>query len=271
MKRIGSLYLCLLLVLLTGCHTQKTAVKQDNEQQTLQLRQHQLTAQLIAAAPDIRTMQVKRMQLTLEYGGQQMSGNASLNLVCDSAITVSVQPLLGIELYRIELTRSDMCLIDKLNRRYCRLTYEELARQTGIGVEFEDVQAILTQKPCVVGQTDSLYLPSLLAQEDENHYRMEVRQDRLDHRFVFDKGNLRLTSSEIEMYARGDKTRIGYADLRTTGGVLFPMQLQIDYQTGEFSATVSLNMQRIVFNEGAEVRAAALNIYSSVTLEQLLK
>lgn len=57
---------------------------------------------------------------------KEYKANYRARAVNDSLVVISVMPVLGIELMRIEATQESLLLIDKLNHRYSRLTYKEL-------------------------------------------------------------------------------------------------------------------------------------------------
>ena len=52
----------------------------------------------------------------------------------------SIQPLAGIEIARIELNAQHLTILDKLNRRYTRLTYDDLA-QMGARTSIDELDA----------------------------------------------------------------------------------------------------------------------------------
>ncbi len=74
----------------------------------------------------IKTLNAKKVQLSMNVSGKQINANSSLRVVTDSCIVLSVNPILGMEIVRLELTPQQVCVIDKVNRRYATLTYPEV-------------------------------------------------------------------------------------------------------------------------------------------------
>lgn len=73
------------------------------------------------------TLYVSRMTVTVSMHGQQISTPATLRWKRGEGAVASVQPFAGIEMLRVELDNQGLTLIDKINRRYARLTADELA------------------------------------------------------------------------------------------------------------------------------------------------
>ena len=111
----------LLLSMLTGCKSSKkvgtvesASVKAHNEffqsveDQSFQFRT--LTA---------------RLNVDLDIPGKQMSSRVDMKMVKDSAFQLSVQPFLGIEIFRIELSRDTIKVVDRMNKRYMIENYSK--------------------------------------------------------------------------------------------------------------------------------------------------
>jgi hypothetical protein len=61
--------------------------------------------------------------------GDRMSSSVTMQTVRDSMIVISVTPMLGIELMRLEATPVSLIAIDKIHGQYTETTYAELNRK----------------------------------------------------------------------------------------------------------------------------------------------
>lgn len=59
-----------------------------------------------------------------------------ISYLADSIIVASAQPLLGIEMYRLEACKNYVRLYDKANRRYVEMTYDEITQEAHRKVDF---------------------------------------------------------------------------------------------------------------------------------------
>lgn len=76
----------------------------------------------------VQTLVIPRMTVTVNMSGQQMSTPATLRWQRGTGALLSVQPFAGIEMIRIEQDPQGVTVIDKINRRYARLSDEEIQR-----------------------------------------------------------------------------------------------------------------------------------------------
>lgn len=84
-----------------------------------------------------------RGMVTIFYRQQRLSSPVVVTYIADSIVLASVQPLMGIEMYRLEAMRDRARLFEKLNRRYVEMTYEEISQQTRRQISFDLVQQMV--------------------------------------------------------------------------------------------------------------------------------
>jgi len=83
--------------------------------------------------------------VTILYKQQRLSSPVVVTYIADSIVVASVQPLLGIEMYRLEALRDRARLFEKLNRRYVDMTYEEISAQARRNVSFEMLEKMVEE------------------------------------------------------------------------------------------------------------------------------
>ena len=83
--------------------------------------------------------------VTVFYKQQRLSSPVVVTYIADSMVLASVQPMLGIEMYRLEAMRDKARVFEKLNRRYVEMTYEEISEQTHRRITFDLVQQMVEE------------------------------------------------------------------------------------------------------------------------------
>ena len=83
-----------------------------------------------------------RLNVDLNLPGNNMSSRVDLKMVKDSAFQLSVQPFLGIEVFRAEISVDSVKVIDRMNKRYVADNYANLKGQTPIEFNFYNLQAL---------------------------------------------------------------------------------------------------------------------------------
>lgn len=87
----------------------------------------------------------QRAQLTLSWDQQRYGVNSVVRIWRDELVVVSVQPMLGIEMMRMEADRDSVWVIDKMNKKYIALAYGEIEKQTGMKINYRTLQEMLSR------------------------------------------------------------------------------------------------------------------------------
>ena len=120
MKRIQNILLIIIvLLMMVGCASKRTATV--TSKQDLSMR--------------------AKISLTLDKHNYQTS--CVVKMWKNELIILSVLPMLGIEMFRLEASADGVVVIDKLNRRYTELNYEELNAYTPRKISFKMLQMLV--------------------------------------------------------------------------------------------------------------------------------
>ena len=121
--------------------TEAQRLEAEQRREAERLRIQDSIAQVEAAKRAmVQTMNIPRMTVTVVAQGKQISTPATMRWKRAQGTVISIQPLAGIEIARIELNAQHLTILDKLNRRYTRLTYDDLA-QMGARTSIDELDA----------------------------------------------------------------------------------------------------------------------------------
>ena len=74
----------------------------------------------------------------------KLSSAVTMQTVHDSMIVISVTPMFGMEMMRVEATPTEIIAIDKLHGRYARGTFTDLNKQLTPSLNWDILQQICT-------------------------------------------------------------------------------------------------------------------------------
>lgn len=117
------------VVLLTGCSTKRRAA----------------VTPVVEPEPEVPTWHtclIQNARVTVTTSSDKISANATMQVVRDSMLVISVMPVLGIELMRLEATPEEIIGIDKLHAQYARATYEDFNRELTPSLTWEELQQL---------------------------------------------------------------------------------------------------------------------------------
>lgn len=131
MKRTLYIFCLLTAILLTGCGVKKKAAKPIVEWQEEE-------------APAWQTCLIQGARVTVVTDGGRVSANATMQVVRDSMLIISIMPMFGIEMMRLEATPEEIIGIDKMHAQYAVTTFEAANNKLNPALTWEDLQAFCT-------------------------------------------------------------------------------------------------------------------------------
>ena len=255
---------CLLLVvaMLSSCKTKQISTT-SSESGVVDYT----VAQVQQQQPQFSYLNISKMDIVANYGTQQLSFRATVKAVTDSLLVFSVQPLLGVEMFRLEFTPTSFRIIDKWNRKYTDNTYDFLRYSLGVDVNFKVIQALFFNQLFVV---DGVVAPNQFVVETlpQEPTRLVHLATGLIQRFELVDKQMAIAKTELIV----DKGRLTctYANHRMQNGVRFPLALNITMQVGGKLADVDCQISQLEFNKSFEYSTVNLERYEKVAFSKII-
>ncbi len=119
----------LTVLILAGCGAKKKAVATQPQE-------------VESAVPQWHTCLISNARATIEMQGNKFSANITMQVVRDSMLVISVMPMLGIEMLRLEATPLELIAIDKIHGRYAKANYNRLNQRLTPPVNWDTLQQL---------------------------------------------------------------------------------------------------------------------------------
>ena len=268
----AGLWICLLLLLtLGGCKSSKkvgTVVSGAAKSQQVffqAMEEQALHYQTLTA----------RLGVEINLPNFQVnSTRVDLKMIKDSAFQLSVQPLLGIEVFRLELSRDSIKVLDRMNKRYLAENYESLRAQTPIAFNFYNLQALFTNR---------LFLPGeqIVSESQYSRFRLDQSgstaliqtKDPMGLRYMFEAdGEEKLLATEITDAQGQYRLRWNYADFRMVEKQIFPQLMTVEaFKDGHAEGNIQWGFTRMRLDEPVKLDFVIPAKYTRITLEQLVR
>ena len=88
----------------------------------------------------------ERAQVTLTLDQHRHSMSSQVRIWRNELAVVAVQPMLGIEMVRMEATPDSVWLFDKMNRKYVALSYSDIQQTLNTRISYKTIQDFLTHQ-----------------------------------------------------------------------------------------------------------------------------
>ena len=213
------------------------------------------------------------MSMSVNYGGTQFTFKSSIRIISDSILSISIQPALGIEMFRAEFTPSGFVVYDKLNRRYSENSYEYIKLSWGLNVDYKAIEALFSHRLFVPQTTD----PTEICKD----FKIEQLADttsivskspigKYTQQFDIDMNNYRLTMSGLR-YDNQLVTAITYSALKSFDKILFPETIYLQTTMTQTDVSATFSVEKMKFNEPITISAINTSRYKKVGFMDLLK
>jgi len=215
-----------------------------------------------------------RLHVDVKIPGQEISSRVDLKMVKDSAFQLSVQPFLGVEVFRIELTLDSIKIVDRMNRRYVAENYANLKGQTPVEFNFYNLQALFINQIFLPGQQNISSRQYKRFQLKQEGSMAEIRaKDSMGLLYTFmADGEEKLLSTFVTDAANRYALQWVYADFRLTGDQPFPMLMDVQVLTeGISKGGLIINWGRIQTDIPLNMSFSIPSRYKRITFAQILK
>ncbi len=215
-----------------------------------------------------------RMNAEILIPGKEMSSRVDLKMVKDSAFMLSVQPVLGIEVFRLVMDRDSIKIIDRMSRRYLAENYANLKGQTPVVFNYNNLQSLFVNHLFYPGEnniTPGIYNRFLLNQEGG---KAEIRaKDQMGLSYIFmADGEEKLLSTYVTNPSESFAFQWIYSDFRITEEQPFPMRMDVNLFTeGISKGGIRLGFSRVQTNIPVQIEVTIPDKYKRVTFAEIMK
>ena len=265
--------LILIASILAGCKTQQRKQRPDQHRIAPRISVCDLAQKSYEAQPYFTTMNISKMSMSINYGQMTFTVKSSIRIATDSLLSISIQPALGIEMFRAEFTPSGFKVYDKMNRRYSENSYEYIKLSWGLDVDYKAIEALFSHRLFIPQSTN----PNEICKD----FRIEYLADttaivsntpigKYTQQFDIDMNNYRLTMSGLR-YEDQLVMAITYGALKSFDKTLFPETVYLQTTMTETNVSATLNIEKVKFNEPLYTSPINTSRYKKVGFMDLIK
>lgn len=271
LKYLFTLLTFVLVIGVFSCKTSKRIIQADTELEDK--TSSELFSDVLKKEINFDTFSTK-LNMTVSTGTKTLSSKGSLRIVKDEAIQLSVQPLFGIEMFRLHITPNHIIVLDRMNKRYVKESFNEVSEMNPIGFNFYTLQSLFTNKLFIPEQSTVAakdYKTFRYSDSDDN-YELTSRDKRsdIDYSF-FVNGNDQITLTKLCMPAKDYALNWKYNQFSLMESLFFPYEMDIAATTPNHNLNTSLSFSSISLNEPLSIETSIPRSYTRVKLKDILK
>lgn len=272
MKRIYFyLFSALLIVFVSSCSSTRNAKKGVS---IGNLSEAEYMEELInrSSAWDAITA---KMSLAVDLNGKgptKVSG--TLRMKRDEVIQLSIAPFLGIEVARAEISPDGVLVMDRMNKRYVKVSFDELKNLAKADLDFHTLQALFLNEIFLPGKkTLTARDISAFAVRPENENAViEVKNGkRFAYRFRTNTNDGLLKESHVGLSGTSYGVNWRYDKFRPLEQKQFPESMVVSFEGAKKPVTAAFQLSRLSTNKDWETHTEVPRKYERIELQDLLK
>src|SRR5690554_4445626 len=153
MKHLANKILFLLflsiMLLLTACKSRQQYIYSTTPVEDKEY--NELFHDIIESEFSYQTFAAK-LNMNLTTGKRSLSSKANIRIVKDNALQISIQPLFGVEMFRLFINPDTVMFLDRMNKRYVMESIASLKENYPVGFDFYTMQSVFTNALFVSGK-----------------------------------------------------------------------------------------------------------------------
>ncbi len=215
-----------------------------------------------------------RIKIDFKGPQKEMSARAQLKMICDDRIQLSIQPFLGIEMFRVELTHDSVKVLDRMNKRYMAESYDDMKGKTKIDFNFHNLQSLFTNNIFIPGESNisSGQLRRFRIIKDKYAANLKIK-DENGMFYTFTAGeDEKLLSTSINDKHENHKLTWNYSDFQTIEKQRFPFKMKAGLTSDQKTqGIVTLTFSTPEVDRPMKADFTIPSEYTRVTFSQIIK
>ncbi len=195
-----------------------------------------------------------RTKIKYDDGQKDIAGTANIRMAYDSLIWMSITPGLGVEVARIMLTPDSVFFMDRINKKYKIMGFEELQKSYQFELDFNMIQAV------ILGNLILPYSRQGLKKHPDGYSYQQKSQDIVINSFI-DQASGKLERFDATDLRNDNSISVNYGDFTLVGEETLPYKIEANFQTN--SGPSSRTNVEIGYTK-AEIEEQSLNFPFSI-------
>ncbi|MBR3529860.1 MAG: DUF4292 domain-containing protein [Bacteroidaceae bacterium] len=292
MKKIAGLLGLILLMTVTfsSCRSTKSAEKGNVNTNVTTLNNTTYATSAFSSAnyfKMVKENQTKeenltaKLKVTIQMNGKSISTSGSLKMKKDDVIQISlVDPIVGIaEVGKMEFTKDHVLVIDRFNKQYFDVPYEEVSFLKRANVDFNTLQSLFWNEIFQPGANEPnadafSYTKTDGSEPKDNQGKVNIgyKDQMLNYRFETQQPTGQLDKTVIS--SNDDQSAqfsFDYADFEKFEKTQFPTEMVMTFVMGNKNASLSLSLSSMDNNSKWNTRTTAPSKYTKADADKVFK
>jgi hypothetical protein len=217
-----------------------------------------------------------KVKFSVEVGSQQLTLTGNLKTKRDDVIRLQLMAFGFVEAGRLEFTKEYVLVMDRINKQYLRVPYQQLEFMRNSGLDFYALQALFWNELFQPGQTrmtDEMLKSYNTDMEGEDAV-ISMESGKLSYRWLAEKGSALVKMANIlykDRYRGNYQLNWDYLDFKLNGRKKFPMDHKVKFTTPDKEVKFEMMLNYLGADEDWEPRTEVSGKYRQVSVDEILR
>lgn len=217
-----------------------------------------------------------KVKFSVEVGAQQLTLTGNLKMKRDDVIRLQLMAFGFVEAGRLEFTKEYVLVMDRINKQYLKVPYQQLDFLRNSGLDFYALQALFWNElfqPGKTRMTDEL-LKSYTTDLDADDAVISMENGKLSYRWLADKSSAQVKMANIlykDKFRGNYQLNWDYLDFKANGRKKFPMDHKVKFTTPGQEVKFDMILNYMGADEDWEPRTEVSGKYRQVTVDEILR
>lgn len=278
MKSLSFLKIALTAIPLAlgACKSSQSVERQTSVKVTADAVQQQQFLQKVSDNAQHTGFITSKIKFQVQAGKQDIALTGNLKMKRDDVIRLQLMAFGFVEAARLEFTKEYVLVMDRINKKYLKVDYNQLDFMRNSGLNFYSLQALFWNELFMPGHTK-------LTDEHMKLYRTGVDgsdvvisygQDRLSYKWLAAQSDalIRMTNVRYEDKSKGDtQLSWNYKEFKKLDNKQFPTANAITLTTPGKEIKLNMTLNNIGNESDWETRTEVSGKYKQVNVDDILR
>jgi outer membrane murein-binding lipoprotein Lpp len=217
-----------------------------------------------------------KVKFSVEVGAQQLTLTGNLKMKRDDVIRLQLMAFGFVEAGRLEFTKDYVLVMDRINKLFLKVPYQQLDFLRNSGLDFYALQALFWNELFQPGKThitDELLKSYNTDMEGEDAV-ISMESGKLSYRWLADKGNAQVKMANVlykDKFRGNYQLNWDYLDFKPNGRKLFPTDHHVKFNTPDKEVKFEMMLNYLGADEDWETRTELSGKYRQVSVDEILR
>lgn len=221
------------------------------------------------------TFLTSKIKFRVQVGSQDIALTGNLRMKRDDVIRLQLMAFGFVEAGRLEFTKDYVLVMDRINKQYLKVPYDQLDFLRSSGLNFYSLQAMFWNELFMPGMSKvtETAMSRYGVAPDGNSMVISYEQASLAYKWLAGPADGTIRTASVTHESKSRKTQLdwNYKDFKPLGTKPFPTDNAITFTTGDKEVKIDMKLGSIGNDSDWETRTEVSGKYKQVMLDDIMR